>query len=309
MYKLVQIIVFYCIFAQKFIMQFFLYLILYPILWIISILPFRILYILSDFIFVLVYYVIGYRKKVVRNNIQLAFPNLSDKERLQIEIKFYHHLCDMFLEMIKTMGLSQKEMEKHYTFKNLEVYLDLEKKQKSIALVCAHYASYEWAVSMNYHINFVGYGIYKKIANKYFDRLVKKIRSKFKAQLISTKETALTIEDNYKKGILGVFGFASDQTPRFSDNMHWYTFMGIETPIHTGAERLARKYDMNVVFLQTKKIKRGYYQASFEVLTENISLEKENSISERFIKLVENQIKEAPEYYLWTHKRWKHQKK
>lgn len=289
-------------------MQFLLYLILYPILWIISILPFPLLYLVSDFVYVVVYYIIGYRKKTVRENLTLAFPNLSKEELLKIEKKSYHHLCDTFLEMIKTMTISREEMNKRYVFTNMEVYLNLEKKGKSIALMCAHYASYEWAVSMNHHINFIGYGIYKKIANKYFDKLVRDIRSKFKAVLISTKETKTTIEYNAQNNILGVFGFASDQTPRFSQNLYWDSFLGIETPIHTGAETLAKRYDMNVIFLKGKKVKRGYYEASFEVLSEDVQSVPDFKISELFTRKVEEQILEAPEFYLWTHKRWKHKR-
>ncbi|WP_395053544.1 lysophospholipid acyltransferase family protein [Flavobacterium sp.] len=289
-------------------MQFLLYLIFYPILWIISILPFPLLYLVSDIVYVIVYYIIGYRKKTVRENLTLAFPNFSKEELLKIEKKSYHHLCDTFLEMIKTMTISREEMNKRYVFTNIEVYLDLEKKGKSIALMCAHYASYEWAVSMNHHINFIGYGIYKKIANKYFDKLVRDIRSKFKAVLISTKETKSTIENNAKNNVLGVFGFASDQTPRFSQNLYWDSFLGIETPIHTGAETLAKRYDMNVIFLKGKKVKRGYYEASFEVLSEDVQSVPDFKISELFTRKVENQIKEAPEFYLWTHKRWKHKR-
>ena len=289
-------------------MQLLIYLLFYPILWLISILPFRLLYLFSDGVYLLVYYIIGYRKKTVRNNLTIALPHLSDKERLVIEKKFYRHMCDMFLEMIKTISISQSEIEKRYKFTNLEVYLDLEKKKKSIALLCAHYASYEWAVSMNFHINFIGYGIYKKISNEYFDKLVKDIRSKFKAVLITTKETAKTIQENAISGKLGVFGFASDQTPRWSDNLHWHHFMGVETPIHFGAEVLAKKYDMNVIFLKTKKLKRGYYEASFEVLSEDVQSVPNYKISEYFMNLVEQQIYEQPQYYLWTHKRWKHKK-
>lgn len=289
-------------------MQFLIYILLYPILWLISIMPFSILYLFSDCIYFLLYYVIGYRKKTVRENLALAFPNLSEKERLIIEKKSFRHLCDMFLEMAKTMTISKKEIEKRYAFTNIETYLELEKKGKSIALMCAHYASYEWAISMNHHINFIGYGIYKKIANKYFDKLVKDIRSKFKAVLITTKETKSTIEYNAKNNILGVYGFASDQTPRRSDTMHWNSFLGQETPIHTGAETLAKRYDMNVIFLKTKKIKRGFYEASFEVLSEDVNAVPNYQISETFMRKVEQQIYDAPEFYLWTHKRWKHQK-
>ena len=289
-------------------MQYLIYLLLYPLLWIISILPFRILYLFSDFVYVLVYYILGYRKKTVRSNLAKALPHLSAEERKRIEKKFFHHMCDMFLEMIKTMTISRKEMEKRFRFTNLDVYLDLEKKGKSIALMVAHYATYEWVISMNYKINFKGYAIYKKIANPYFDKLVKNIRSRFKAYLITTKETSFTIIKNNDEHTLSVYGFASDQTPRRSDSMHWYHFMGIETPIHTGAETLAKKFDMNMIFLKVKKVKRGYYEASFEVLSEDVKSIPDYQISETFMDKVEQQILEAPEFYLWTHKRWKHKR-
>jgi KDO2-lipid IV(A) lauroyltransferase len=238
----------------------------------------------------------------------MTLPHLSEKERLVIEKKSYHHLCDMFLEMAKTMTISEKEINKRFKYTNLEVYLDLEKKGKSIALMCAHYASYEWVLSMNNHITFKGFGIYKKIANPHFDKLVKDIRAKFKAYLITTKEAKSCIEQNNKNGILGVYGFASDQTPRRSDNMHWFHFMGIETPIHFGAEMLAKRYNMNVVYLKVTKTKRGYYEASFEVMSEDLKSVPNFKISETFIQKVEQQIYEAPEFYLWTHKRWKHKR-
>ncbi|WP_291129335.1 lysophospholipid acyltransferase family protein [Flavobacterium sp. UBA7682] len=290
-------------------MQFIVFILLYPLLWLISILPFRLLYIVSDAVYVLVYYVIRYRRKIVRQNITLALPHLSKKEQLAVEKESYRHLCDMFLEMIKTMTISEKEMDKRFTFTNLELYQELEKEQKSIALMCAHYASYEWVVSMNKHISFEGYAIYKKVANKHFDKLVKDIRSKFKATLITTRETIPTVEKNYKTKHLGIYGFASDQSPQLSKTHHWGTFMGIETPIHTGAEMLAKRYDMNVIFLRTKKIKRGYYQATFELMFDNPKEVPNYQISDEFLRRVEKQIYEAPEYYLWTHKRWKHKKK
>jgi KDO2-lipid IV(A) lauroyltransferase len=289
-------------------MQFLLYLFLYPLLWLLSILPFRVLYFFSDFVYLIIYYIIGYRKKTVRENIALALPNLSEKERLIIEKKSYHHMCDMFLEMIKTMTISESEMDKRFQFVNIEIYKDLEKKGKSIALMCAHYASYEWVISINSKINFKGFAIYKRINNKYFDKLVRDIRSKFKANLITTKETIPTIRENFKNNILGIYGFASDQSPRISSAFHWNTFMGVEVPVHTGAEMLAKKYDMNVVFLKVEKVKRGYYKAQFQTLSENASEVPNYEITDQFLKLVEQQIHEAPEYYLWTHKRWKHRR-
>jgi KDO2-lipid IV(A) lauroyltransferase len=289
-------------------MQLIVYIFLYPFLWLISILPFRLLYLFSDFVYVIIYRLIGYRKKTVRANLKLAFPNLSEGERLEIEKKSYIHLCDMFLEMIKTISISRKEIESRFRFTNLDVYHELEKKQKSIALMCAHYASYEWVVSMNHYVNFKGYGIYKKIANPHFDKLVKDIRSKYEAYLITTKETKATIEENAKNNVLGIYGFASDQTPRWSNKLYWHHFMGIETPIHIGAESLAKQYNMNVIYLRVKKIRRGYYEATFDIMTDDVQSIPNYKLSEDFMARVEQQIYEQPEYYLWTHKRWKHKK-
>lgn len=289
-------------------MQYIVYLLFYPVIWFISILPFRLLYILSDFVYFILYYIIGYRKKTVKENLLIALPHLSEKERLHIEKKSYKHLCDMFLEMIKTMSISRKEIDKRFVFTNINTYLDLEKKQKSIVLMCSHHASYEWVISLNHYISFKGYAIYKRINNKYFDRLVRNIRARFKAYLITTKETKDVILNNQINNTLSVYGFASDQTPRPSHKNYWYRFFNQETPIHIGAEQLAKRYDMNVIYLKVKKVKRGFYEASFEVLTEDIQSIPDYKISELFIQKTEQQILEQPEYYFWTHKRWKHKK-
>ncbi len=290
-------------------MQLLVFLLLYPIIMLISFLPFRVLYLFSDLVYGLVYYIIGYRKKTVRHNLANALPHLSEKERLIIEKKSYRHLCDMFLEMVKTMSISEKEMDKRFTFTNLETLTAMEKEGKSIAVMMAHYASYEWAISLNKYSSLTSYAIYKKIANKHFDKLVKDIRLKFKAVLITTRETIPTIEKNHREKHLGLYGFASDQSPQLSKTHHWGTFMGIETPVHTGAEMLVKRFDMNVIFMKVKKVKRGYYEATFETLFDHPTEVPNYEISDEFLRRVEKQILEAPEYYLWTHKRWKHKKK
>jgi Kdo2-lipid IVA lauroyltransferase/acyltransferase len=289
-------------------MQFLVYILIYPLLWCISMLPFRVLYFFSDIVYQLVYHVIGYRRDTVSENLLLAFPDKTVEERLDIERKSYRYMCDMFIEMIKTMTISQAEISKRYVVTNIEEYLEIEKKGKSIALMCAHYASYEWAISLNHHITFEGIGIYKKIANPYFDKLVRDIRSRFKATLVTTKNTKSCIEENHKNGVLSIYGFASDQTPRITNKTYWNTFMGIETPIHIGAEVLAKNYDMNVAFLKGKRIKRGYYEATIELLSDDVASVPDYKISETFIRKVEEQIYEDPEFYLWSHKRWKHKK-
>jgi Kdo2-lipid IVA lauroyltransferase/acyltransferase len=289
-------------------MQFLVYILFYPLLWCISMLPFRVLYIFSDIVYQLVYHVIGYRRKTVRENLELAFPDKTPQERLVIEQKSFRYLCDMFIEMIKTMTISKSEISKRYVVTNIDEYLEFEKKGKSIALMCAHFASYEWAISINHYITFEGIGIYKKIANPYFDKLVRDIRSRFKATLVTTKNTKNCIEDNHKNGVLALYGFASDQTPRITDKTYWNTFMGIETPIHVGAEVLAKTYDLNVAFLKSHRTKRGYYEATIELLSDNVNAVPDYEISENFMRKVEAQIYEAPEFYLWSHKRWKHRR-
>lgn len=290
-------------------MQLLIFLLVYPILLFISILPFRVFYLLSDVIYLFVYYIIGYRKIEVRENLALVLPHLSDSERLVIEKKSYKHLCDMFMEMIKTMSISAEEMDKRFVYKNLDDLKLIEKEGKSIALLCAHYASYEWAVSLNTKISFKGFAIYKPINNKYFDRLVRKIRSKFNAELISIRETSDVIQHNYINNIKSLYGFASDQSPQIRSNNYWAKFMGIEVPVYIGAELLSKKFDMNMVFLKIKKIKRGYYEAEFEVLSTNVKENADFEIMDLFLEKVEQQILEAPEYYLWTHRRWKHREK
>ncbi len=287
-------------------MQFFAFVLLYPLLWIISILPFRLLYLLSDFVYVILYKIIGYRKKVVRKNLLLVFPNKSNAERLDIEKKSYHHLCDMFLEMIKTMSISEKEIKERFAYKNIEVLENLEAKGKSIAVFCSHYASYEWSVSVNYFIKSQGYVIYKPLGNKRFDRLVHKIRARFNAKLVAINEIVRTIKVDADKGQQGVFGFASDQSPKMTSATYWTEFLGIYTPVFVGAETLAKKYDMNTLFMIVEKECRGHYAVRFEPLFENVREVPNFEITDKFLRLVEQQIYRAPEFYLWTHNRWKH---
>ncbi|MEZ4854558.1 lysophospholipid acyltransferase family protein [Flavobacterium sp.] len=281
------------------------YILVYPLLWIISILPFPILYFVSDCISFFIYRIVGYRKATVRKNLALTLPHLSNNERLIVEKKFYKHMVDVFMEMIKTMTISEKEMQKRFTFTNLDVFKEYEKKQKSIILFYAHYASWEWSIALGAHASFKGFGVYKKIKNPYIDNLVRKIRSRFNATLIDTKSTKRIITENQQKGILGIYGFISDQTPGRTRTKYWDTFMGHKVPIHIGGEMLARNLDMNVLYMRVMKIKRGYYEATFVPMTDNINSLPEFKVSELFIREVEKQIYEAPEYYFWTHKRWK----
>ncbi|WP_055443319.1 lysophospholipid acyltransferase family protein [Lacinutrix himadriensis] len=290
-------------------MQFLAYILIYPLLWIISILPFRILYVVSDILFVLVYYIIGYRKKTVKYNLTLVFPDKSEKEITTLTKKFYHHLCDMILESVKSLTVSEAEMIKRFKLTNIEEIHKLEKENRNIVLMCAHYANFEWIFITQKFVKHKGYGVYKRLANKYFDRLIKRKRAKYNTQLITTKETIPVLMESIKKGELSISGFVSDQSPKVNKAYHWNDFMGIKVPVHTGAEMLAKRLDSSVVFFGVKKIKRGYYETTFKTLAVNANDFENYQITDMFLKLVEEQIYSAPEYYLWTHKRWKHKDK
>lgn len=289
-------------------MQFLVFIIAFPLLWLISILPFRLFYFLSDIIYVIVYYIVGYRKTTVRENLAMALPHLSDAERKIIEKKSYQHLCDMFLEMVKTLTISSEEMNKRFVITNIELIKEYEKKEKSIMLLASHYASWEWLITLNQKISYQGIGVYKKIANNYFDKLVRDIRSKYNTQLIVTSKTIPLISQNQKEKNLSVYGLVSDQSPKMNRIFHWETFMGIEVPVHTGPEMLSKKYDLNVIFAKVKKVKRGYYEATLIPITDDAKSIPNFEITHRYIQEVEKQIHDAPEYYFWTHKRWKHRK-
>ena len=287
-------------------MQFLVYILVYPFLWLISILPFRLLYLFSDGLYVLLYHIIGYRKKVVNNNLSLVFPEKVDTEISKIRKKFYKHLCDMFLEMAKTMTISRKQLKKRFIVKNPEELKRLESLDKSILLMYGHYASWEWSVELENYVNYKGLGVYKRLANRYFDKLVRDIRSKFGTTLISTKDIISLINENEEKGHRTITAFLSDQSPRLTKDVYWGEFMGIEVPCFTGAERLAKKLDLTIAYLKVTKVKRGFYEAEIMTLAENPKEYKDYQLTDTFLREVEKQIYKAPEYYFWTHKRWKH---
>jgi len=287
-------------------MQFLVYIIVYPFLWLVSILPFKLLYAVSDGLFFILYYIVGYRKKVVNENLNLVFPDKSEKEIKTITKTFYRHLSDMVVESIKSISISEEEMKRRFVFTNIEEVHKIEDANKSMVMMCAHYGSWEWIFILQQHVKSKGYGIYKRIENKYFDRLVKRIRAKYNSYLITTKEAIPRLTEAKKNGELTINGFISDQSPRRRKAFYWKEFMNIKVPVHTGAEMLAKRLDMAVIFFSVKKVGRGYYETTFETITMTPNEYKDFEITDIFLKLVEKQIYDAPEYYLWTHKRWKY---
>ena len=177
-------------------MQLLAFVLIYPFLWLVSILPFRLLYVVSDGLYVFLYHIVGYRRKTVMNNLELVFPKKSNAERKRIAKRFYHHLCDMILEAIKSININVDDMKARFKFTNIEVIKDYEKRKKSIALMCAHYGSWEWIFILQAYTSHLTFAIYKRLNNRYFDKLVRKIRARYDSYLITTKESIDVLKEN-----------------------------------------------------------------------------------------------------------------
>ncbi|HEA28743.1 MAG TPA: lipid A biosynthesis acyltransferase [Leeuwenhoekiella sp.] len=289
-------------------MQRILFWLIYPLLWGISKLPFWLFYKISDAVCFLVYHVFGYRKKTVCYNLDMAFPEKTTVEKKEIERHFYSHLCDMFLEMIKSISISEEEMRKRFVFNNVDLLQELENNGKSVLIMTGHYASYEWLSSLQFYMNNTGYGIYKKIKNDDFDALVHRSRARWNNKLLQNKIAPKVMARHQREGVVASYAFIADQSPKASKNNHFSLFFEHQVPFFTGAERVAKNLDMPVVFLNVHKKSRGFYEATFEFLSEKPSTVPDYQITDLFAKNLEEQIKNAPEFYLWTHKRFKHVK-
>lgn len=280
------------------------YILAYPIIWILSKLPFRLLYAVSDFVYLVLYRLLKFRVEVVRKNLKTAFPFKAEDERLSIEKKFYKHFCDLFLEMIKSYGMSEKEMKKRMTYTNLEIFKESGIENRSVILMCGHYASYEWLLSLAYNLNHKPYALYTPLSNKYFDRLVQKVRTKHKSFLLSRYKASVEMKRHRDQGLLCCYGFAADQVPN-NNKSYRRPFLGLRVPVFTGAERMGKQLNAVILFANIQKIKRGYYQTTFELLSANPTEMPDYQITDMFFERLNQQIYKQPEYYLWTHNRFK----
>ncbi|GIJ96412.1 lipid A biosynthesis protein [Capnocytophaga stomatis] len=280
------------------------YILAYPIIWILSKLPFRLLYVVSDFVYFVVYKLLKFRVKVVRKNLNIAFPFKTQTELLNIEKKFYKHFCDIFLEMIKSYGMSEKEMKQRMTFTNLEIFKEKSIENRSAILMCGHYASYEWLLSLAYNLDHKPYALYTPLSNKYFDRLVQKVRMKHKSFLLSRYRASVEMKRHKDQGLICCYGFAADQVPNNSKSYR-RPFLGLRVPVFTGAERMGKQLNAVILFANIQKIKRGYYQTTFEILSDNPTQIPDYQITDMFFERLNQQIYKQPEYYLWTHNRFK----
>ncbi|TXD46448.1 lysophospholipid acyltransferase family protein [Polaribacter sp. IC073] len=290
-------------------MQFIIFAITYPFIWLLSKLPMRILYVISDFFYFLIYYIIGYRKQVVLDNLKLAFPEKPAAELLSIRKKFFKHLMDLMMESVKAFSISEKEILKRYTYVNPELVNKYTKEGKSIALVGAHQANWEWSTSLPKVLDIAVYGAYTKLNNKYFEKAIRNSRQKFGIEGFKTSEMVRGMQQRFSDKLQGAYVLLSDQSPQVHKTYYWREFFNIKVPVHTGAEMLSKKFDLVVINYVTKKIKRGYYKTEFQLITKKPRDFENYQITDLYTALTEKNILEQPEFYLWSHKRFKHRDK
>lgn len=288
-----------------------LYYILYIWMYLHALLPFRSLYILSDFLYFLVYKVIRYRLKVVRINLKNSFPEKTDKELHVIEKEFYHHFCDYFVETLKLLHISDEEMQKRMVFENMDIVKDLMKDGNSALMFLGHYGNWEWVPSITMSFrnkedqNKLLGQIYRPLKNKAVDDLFLKIRSRFGSFGIAKNETLRVIVKLRKAKQQILIGFMADQTPSFHNIHYWSTFMNQESAVFTGVERIAKQTGFAVVYLDMEKVKRGHYKGTVKLISDKPQDAPEFYITETYIREMERTILRNPAYWLWTHKRWK----
>ena len=280
-----------------------------PLLIFISYLPFRLLYFISDIFYYFLYYIIRFRRKIVRKNLLLSKIALNKKDLIIIEKKFYRHLTDVFFEMFKFYSISPDEMKKRFYIENPELFYEFEKKNKSVMFMTSHYGGFEWFLSITYHVPQLPFAVYTPLSNKSLESLIKKFRLRHGSKLISRYEAGAYIKKQLKENKLFLYGMAADQSAQIRSITYWKEFLGIKVPVFTGSERIAKQHNIPVVFGKVVKISRGYYKVVVELISEFPNDYENYKITDIYLEKLEKQIREVPEYYYWTHNRFKHKDK
>lgn len=280
----------------------------YIINWIITLLPLQVLYLFSDFFFLILYYFPGYRRKVVATNLRNAFPEKSEKELALIAKSFYKHLADLFIETLKLTHMSRKQLKRRFIIENPELLSRLKAEGRDIVGVCGHYNNWEWMTGIPLYTDYKCISIYKPLKNKYFDKFITNLRKMNGMGLTPMSNILREIIKERNAGVNTLSAFISDQTPPGGDINYWTRFLNQETPVYLGAEKIAAKYDMALVFFNHQKIKRGYYRMKVEMLFEHTSGLPDHIITDAHVRRLEEIILERPQYWIWSHRRWKHKK-
>ncbi|MFN3404872.1 MAG: lysophospholipid acyltransferase family protein [Cytophagaceae bacterium] len=275
----------------------------YPFVYLIASLPFRLLYLLSD-VFCYLFILSGYRKGVIINNLKNSFPDKSPKEIQALYKSYISYLCDIVLETFKTLKMTEKEARERCVFHNTQWLDQYYKDGKSIIIVMGHYGNWEWAgPSFTLNTKFQLVVIYRPLSHKYFENMMSKMRTKFGTKITPVKDTLRDMVANRKQ--ITATAFIADQAAS-PELAYWTTFMNQDTAVFTGPEKLAKKFNYPVVYMSVKRVRRGYYEIHPELLFENPKDTAEDEISETFTKRLEKEIIKDPITWLWSHKRWKH---
>lgn len=276
------------------------------LLYFVSLLPFAFIYLLADMLYFTLYYLTGYRKKVVQKNLKNAFPGKTHKERKQIEKRFYRFLSDMLAESVKMLSISEDTMRKRFRLNNPEEVNRHFEAGKSVIMATGHYGNWEWgsliaSLAFNKQKTVV---VYKPLTNKKFEELINGMRSRFGAVMTAMKAAMRKVAE--LRNETSLFVLVSDQTPARVETRHFLPFLNQPTAVFLGIEKIAQAADYPVVYCRINRIGRGYYEADFKTLTENPKNTAEYEITRLHMAELENIIKQKPELWLWSHKRWKY---
>ena len=272
-----------------------------------SLLPMGLLYLWSDACFVVLYYLIGYRKQVVRQNLKNSFPEKTEKELRAIERAFFRHLCDLMVEGIKLFSLRQGEVTKRLMCVNPELLQNIHNQGKSVVLIGGHYSNWEWyAAFANLHVPQETYAIYTPIRNAFLNRKMKQSRERFGLNMVHARQLASVYKKSLKEQVALIF--ATDQSPHNKHTAHWMTFLSQETGVMLGTEHFAKKGNHPVVYGELRKIRRGYYEVEYKLICDDPAGMEIGTITEAHTRELEATIRKEPAYWLWSHKRWKHKR-
>ena len=289
-------------------MDFLIFALVYGPLWLLTWLPLPVLYLFSDFIAFLMWHIVPYRKKIVIKNLTLSFPEKGESEIKKLARRNIHYFCDSFIESLAALHMSEKELKKRYRFKDLDLLESIYKSDRDVTLLAMHYGNWEWISLLPTYTSYNCFAVYKTLNNKYFDKLFIRLRSRFGLIPVSRQDTLRAIiKYRHDDKRFLVYSIA-DQRPRGIQIQHWITFMNQDTPVVLGPEKIARKYDMAVVFYKINVVSRGHYECEFILVADDAKVTKPPEITEKYYQMMEQHITDQPAYYLWTHNRWKHKK-
>lgn len=272
--------------------------------------PLKVLYVLADVLYWLIYKVVGYRLQVVRRNLKASFPERSESELRTLERRFYRHFADYVVETVKLAHISKEELLSRATVRNAEVVDRLvEEGHTCVIALMGHYGNWEWYTGSTHVFKDTRlYQIYRPLTNRAFDRLFMYLRTRFGALGIKKNDTVRDVIRLKQDRTHSLVVFIADQTPSKANLHYWTDFLHQDTSFLTGAERIARKLDLPVLYLHVRCPRRGYYEGELELLTEHAKETPENWITEQYVRRMEQTITYDPAYYLWTHKRWKYKR-